>query len=105
MPQVIKQYQDRKKQIGLLERDVEHMAVKRANLEGQIQLARAHWLPQLEALIVQVNQRFSAFFKRLHCEGVVELERPDEEVFLAFGRLVTRIAFTCIPLCLLIRCT
>ena len=60
-----------------LRRTIEQGRSKQDRLVALIEQVEGMWLPELEALIRAVNERFSAAFARLGCAGEVHLARDD----------------------------
>lgn len=60
-----------------LRRTIEQARSEQNRLVALIEQVEGMWLPELEALIRAVNERFSAAFARLGCAGEVHLARDD----------------------------
>ena len=63
---VVASFQARQEKIAQLKRTIEAGRREQRELEAQISELEAQWLPELEALLRRVNERFSAAFARTY---------------------------------------
>ncbi|KAG8813005.1 Structural maintenance of chromosomes protein 5 [Serendipita sp. 400] len=75
---VIQQYEDRQKKIAALRETIARREHEKEKEERKVQTIKDQWLPELNALIEQVNIRFSAAFDRIRCAGEVRLAQDDD---------------------------
>jgi len=67
------------KQIADQKKELEGIENSMANADEKTATLRARWLPVLEKEIKKVSERLLANFKRIQCEGRIELSVPERE--------------------------
>ncbi|WFC94953.1 Structural maintenance of chromosomes protein 5 [Malassezia brasiliensis] len=75
---VVEAFRARKAQVAALQEAIRAARLEQAQVETAIQRVENRWLPALEALVSNINERFSAAFQRLGCAGEVRLTRDDD---------------------------
>ncbi|PKI83428.1 Structural maintenance of chromosomes protein 5 [Malassezia vespertilionis] len=76
-PSVLEAFRARKAKIAELKATMDATKVEQTQLESKVQRVESQWLPSLEHLVANVNERFSAAFARLGCAGEVRLARDE----------------------------
>lgn len=74
---IVKEYEDRKKEIAALETELETRRRDMAGHQEEVDRAKQQWLEPLKALIDTINNNFSYFFSCMNCAGEIELSQPD----------------------------
>ncbi|BFY96965.1 hypothetical protein BsWGS_00005 [Bradybaena similaris] len=75
--QVIREFEDREKEIRKLEELVLDLESKRQTHQQDISQAKRKWLQPLTDMIQEINTNFSYFFSCLNCCGEVSLSEPE----------------------------
>lgn len=81
-PQVIQDYQDRKKKIADIERDRKRLVIQLEIASQKMNDLKVTWLQSLEELLNRVNVNFGKFFASMRCVGEVSLDKGENEVFV-----------------------
>jgi len=84
-PQILDDYQKRKREIEALESDLSKEQSQLEFVSNKIIALRNQWLPKLEELIARIHQSFSAHFEKINCQGVISLAKPEEDDYEHFG--------------------
>ncbi|XP_064620307.1 structural maintenance of chromosomes protein 5-like isoform X3 [Lineus longissimus] len=74
---VVRDYQERKKQIVRMQKEVETLELKLQNHKGDIDEVKQRWLEPLKQLIAKIDKNFGYFFRCLKCAGEVSLDTPE----------------------------
>ena len=74
---VVREYRQRKKEIGQLEKDLANRQQALDGHQEEIEKAKKDWLEPLQNLIEKINENFSYFFSCMNCAGEVDLNIPD----------------------------
>lgn len=77
-PQIVAEYEERKKEIEELEKILVDEIARMQSLEKKIETLHARWLPVVETVVHTINDNFSEFFKKMGFVGEVELIRKEE---------------------------
>ena len=77
-PNVVEAFRQRKAKVAQLKETIEATRLEQTRFEAAIQRVENLWLPALETLIFNVNERFSAAFQRLGCAGEIRLARDED---------------------------
>lgn len=78
-PHLIKEFEEREKQIKKLQDKLADFQTKLADYQTSIDEVRSHWEPKLDALIAKISDAFSDSFKRIGCAGQVSLDKVEDE--------------------------
>ncbi|EAW08837.1 DNA repair ATPase SMC5 [Aspergillus clavatus NRRL 1] len=76
---VIKEYEDREKQIEKLRSKVSDFENKLSDYDHAINEIRGKWEPKLEELVKSISDAFSDSFARIGCAGQVGLDKAEDE--------------------------
>ncbi|KAL3866036.1 hypothetical protein ACJMK2_043377 [Sinanodonta woodiana] len=74
---VVQEYRKRKKEISVMEKQLEVRLAEKNHHHQDIEEAKAHWIQPLQELISRINDSFSHFMKCLKCAGEVDLSVPE----------------------------
>ncbi|CAB3240501.1 unnamed protein product [Arctia plantaginis] len=86
---VIKEYEDRERDINRLQTEVETSSDRNKLLETQMENIKSRWLPPLEALLRDIDKSFGDMFAKVGCAGEIKLEKGgSEEDFDKYGILI-----------------
>ncbi|EJD01702.1 P-loop containing nucleoside triphosphate hydrolase protein [Fomitiporia mediterranea MF3/22] len=86
---VIETYERRQREIEQRTRILENKEKRRSDLERKLQKTRGKWLPALQELVNNINEKFSAAFDRVNCAGEIRIaEHPDDYTQWAIDILV-----------------
>ena len=83
---VVREYRQRKKEIGQLEKDLANRQQALDGHQEEIEKAKKDWLEPLQNLIEKINENFSYFFSCMSCAGEVDLNIPDNAVSIIYGK-------------------
>jgi chromosome segregation ATPase len=78
-PHLIKEFEEREKQIKKLRDKQADFQTKLADYQSSIDEVRSHWEPKLDLLIAKISDAFSDSFQRIGCAGQVSLDKVEEE--------------------------
>ncbi|KAJ6113319.1 hypothetical protein N7523_006636 [Penicillium sp. IBT 18751x] len=78
-PHLIKEFEEREKQIKKLQDKLADFQTKLADYQTSIDEVRSHWEPKLDALIAKISDAFSDSFRRIGCAGQVSLDKVEDE--------------------------
>ncbi|KAJ8708813.1 hypothetical protein PYW08_010195 [Mythimna loreyi] len=73
--QVIKEYEEREKQIAKLKSEVNNSSNMNKTLENKIKDISTKWLPPLENLLRDIDKSFGDMFSKLGCAGEIKLDK------------------------------
>ncbi|KAJ5305792.1 hypothetical protein PENANT_c015G10997 [Penicillium antarcticum] len=76
---MIKEFEDREKQIEKLRSKLAAFQNKLTELGGAIDEIRKNWEPRLDALIKKISDAFADSFNRIGCAGQVTLDKVEDE--------------------------
>lgn len=76
---MIKEFEDREKQIEKLRSKLAEFQDKLTELGGAIDEIRKNWEPRLDALIKKISDAFADSFNRIGCAGQVTLDKVEDE--------------------------
>lgn len=76
---VIKEFEDRGRQIEKLQDKLSDFQSKLADYEHAINEVRGQWEPKLDELVKRINDAFSGSFARIGCAGQVSMDKAEEE--------------------------
>lgn len=76
---MIKEFEDREKQIEKLRSKLAEFQDKLTQLGGAIDEIRKNWEPRLDALIKKISDAFADSFNRIGCAGQVTLDKVEDE--------------------------
>nr|QNH68114.1 structural maintenance of chromosomes protein 5 [Brachionus koreanus] len=83
---VIQEFENRKKRISQLQRDLEKKNKKLVDHQNNYENMKNNWLQRVDEMIDGINVKFSALFMQLKCAGEIGLSRPDNsEEFSKYG--------------------
>ncbi|KAJ8708457.1 hypothetical protein PYW07_010582 [Mythimna separata] len=77
--QVIKEYEEREKQIAKLKSEVNSSSNMNKTLEHKIRDISSKWLPPLENLLRDIDRSFGDMFSKLGCAGEIKLDKGGNE--------------------------
>ncbi|KZV88580.1 P-loop containing nucleoside triphosphate hydrolase protein [Exidia glandulosa HHB12029] len=77
-PAVVRQYEEREREILALQATVAEKEAKKKRLEKGIAKVKDQWLPALKQLVASINEKFSAAFERVHCAGEVHISEDED---------------------------
>lgn len=78
-PHLIKEFEEREKQITKLQDKLADFQTKLATYQEGIDEVRSHWEPRLDVLISKISDAFSDSFQRIGCAGQVSLDKVEDE--------------------------
>ncbi|PFX34941.1 Structural maintenance of chromosomes protein 5 [Stylophora pistillata] len=78
-PQVVKEYERRKKEINELDRQVQAQETDIETKQRKITSLKESWLTPLQELVSQINEKFGEFFRMMGCAGEVALSTEQGE--------------------------
>lgn len=78
-PHLIKEFEEREKQIKKLHDKQADFQTKLADYQSSIDEVRSHWEPKLDLLIAKISDAFSDSFQRIGCAGQVSLDKVEDE--------------------------
>ncbi|XP_046855168.1 structural maintenance of chromosomes protein 5-like [Xenia sp. Carnegie-2017] len=78
-PQVIEEYERRKKEIEELTQIIANNSHEIQNKDTQLETLKESWLKPLKELLAKINEKYSGFFRKLQCAGEVSLAAEDGE--------------------------
>jgi len=78
-PQVVKEYERRKKEISELSGQVEGQEKDLEHEQGQIASLKERWLTPLQELVSRINEKYGDFFRMMGCAGEVALSSEQGE--------------------------
>lgn len=78
-PHLIKEFEEREKQIKKLQDKLADFQMKLATYQEGIDEVRSHWEPRLDALVGKISDAFSDSFRRIGCAGQVSLDKVEDE--------------------------
>ena len=76
---VIREYEEREKQIRALENKLTTFEENLGKFEDAIAEVRGTWEPKLDALVQKISDAFSDSFARIGCAGQVSLDKAQDE--------------------------
>lgn len=79
---VIKEFEDRGRQIGKLQDKLADFQNKLADYDHAINEVRGQWEPRLDELVKRINDAFSDSFARIGCAGQVSVDKAEDEAGL-----------------------
>lgn len=82
---VVKEYEDRKKDIERLTQQVDERKRRLEQHHGEIQTLKVSWIALLNELLASINDKFSTFFAALGCAGEVSLDYEKEDDYDKYG--------------------
>ncbi|KAI9768913.1 MAG: Structural maintenance of chromosomes protein 5 [Geoglossum simile] len=77
-PNVIREYESRKKQLEKLEDSIGKDAGKLADIEYAITEIREKWEPGLDTLVKSISEAFSESFEQIGCAGEVGVHKDED---------------------------
>ncbi|XP_061704985.1 structural maintenance of chromosomes protein 5 [Cydia pomonella] len=77
--QVIKEYEEREKEIAKLKTDVSSNSDVHKELESKMNSIREKWLPPLENLLRDIDKSFGEMFAKLGCAGEIKLDKAGSD--------------------------
>ncbi|EJD35341.1 P-loop containing nucleoside triphosphate hydrolase protein [Auricularia subglabra TFB-10046 SS5] len=77
-PAVVRQYEERQREIAELEEAVAQKEAKKNRLVKSIEKVKGQWYPALQQLVASINDKFSAAFERVHCAGEVNISQDED---------------------------
>ncbi|KAI9778036.1 MAG: Structural maintenance of chromosomes protein 5 [Geoglossum umbratile] len=77
-PNVIKEYESRRKQIEKLDDSIAKDTEKLEDIEHAITEIREKWEPELDALIKSISEAFSESFEQIGCAGEVGIHKDED---------------------------
>ncbi|XP_060807811.1 structural maintenance of chromosomes protein 5 [Amyelois transitella] len=84
--QVIKEYEEREKNIARLKLEVNNSSDRNKQLEDRMKQISTKWLPPLESLLREIDKTFGEMFAKLGCAGEVKLDKSGgDEDFDKYG--------------------
>lgn len=90
---VIREFEERKKKISYLQKDLEKKSKKLHDHQSNYENMKNNWLQRVEEMINGINDKFSELFLQLKCAGEISLSRPDNsEEFSKYG-ICIRVSF------------
>lgn len=78
-PQVVKEYERRKKEISELNAQVEEQEKDLETEQREITSLKERWLAPLQELVTQINEKYGQFFRMMGCAGEVALSSEQGE--------------------------
>jgi len=78
-PTIIRNFEDRARQITRLEEKVAGNDEGLQALEQSVVEIRTQWEPKLDALVAKISDAFGASFRKINCAGEVSVYKPGEE--------------------------
>ncbi|KAI4882717.1 hypothetical protein NFI96_028525 [Prochilodus magdalenae] len=82
---VVEEYNKREKEIKNMEKELEEKTNALNEYRQNISEAKERWLNPLKSLVEQINEKFSDFFRSMHCAGEVDLHSENEEEYDKYG--------------------
>ncbi|XP_066506411.1 structural maintenance of chromosomes protein 5 isoform X2 [Hoplias malabaricus] len=82
---VVEEYNKREKEIKNMEKELEDKTNTLNKYRQNISEAKVRWLDPLKSLVKQINEKFSDFFRSMHCAGEVDLYSENEEEYDKYG--------------------
>ncbi|XP_036451673.1 structural maintenance of chromosomes protein 5 [Colossoma macropomum] len=82
---VVEEYNKREKEIKNMEKELEEKTNALNTYRQNISEAKERWLNPLKSLVEQINEKFSDFFRSMHCAGEVDLHSENEEEYDKYG--------------------
>ena len=83
---IFDEYANKQKQLADLKKMMEKSQSSLEKAKTDFETARDKWLGQLEALISEINNKFTDFFNRLDCKGEIAIYRGrDEKKYEDYG--------------------
>ncbi|RMZ98894.1 structural maintenance of chromosomes 5 [Brachionus plicatilis] len=83
---VIQEFENRKKLISQLQKDLEKKSKKLSDHQSNYENMKDSWLQRVDEMINGINVKFTALFMQLKCAGEISLSRPDNsEEFNKYG--------------------
>ncbi|KAL6472816.1 hypothetical protein MHYP_G00190040 [Metynnis hypsauchen] len=82
---VVEEYNKREKEIKNMEKELEEKTNALNTYRQNISEAKERWLNPLKSLVEQINEKFSNFFRSMHCAGEVDLHSENEEEYDKYG--------------------
>ncbi|KAL7847854.1 hypothetical protein AOLI_G00225720 [Acnodon oligacanthus] len=82
---VVEEYNKREKEIKNMEKELEEKTNALNTYRQNISEAKERWLNPLKLLVEQINEKFSNFFRSMHCAGEVDLHSENEEEYDKYG--------------------
>ncbi|GAB7346727.1 hypothetical protein MBLNU459_g1837t1 [Dothideomycetes sp. NU459] len=77
-PHIIREYEERGKQIEKHKGKLERLKGQLTELETQIVAVRQQWEPELDALVAQISDAFGDNFSRIGCAGQVQVYKDED---------------------------
>ncbi|XP_053620160.1 structural maintenance of chromosomes protein 5 [Plodia interpunctella] len=77
--QVIKEYEDREKNICRLRSEVNNSSDRNKQLEDRMKVISSRWLPPLQSLLREIDKTFGEMFAKLGCAGEVNLVKGGSD--------------------------
>lgn len=77
-PKILKEFEDRSKEIEELEHLLVNEATMLEKLENDIKELHAQWFPAIQNVVETINTNFSNFFNKMGFVGEVEMIRKEE---------------------------
>ncbi|CAB3988453.1 structural maintenance of chromosomes 5-like [Paramuricea clavata] len=85
-PQVIRDYEKRKKEIEELSQIIASHSDEIKNKDNQLESLKERWMTPLNELLAKINEKFVGFFRKLQCAGEVSLATDQgEENYEKYG--------------------
>ncbi|XP_068694094.1 structural maintenance of chromosomes protein 5-like [Montipora foliosa] len=78
-PQVVKDYERRKKGISDLRKQVEGQEQDLESKQNEITSCKERWLTPLQELVTRINEKYGEFFRLMGCAGEVALSSEQGE--------------------------
>lgn len=78
-PQVVKEYERRKKGISDLRKQVEGQEQDLESKQNEITSCKERWLTPLQELVTRINEKYGEFFRLMGCAGEVALSSEQGE--------------------------
>ncbi|XP_028416800.1 structural maintenance of chromosomes protein 5-like [Dendronephthya gigantea] len=78
-PQVIRDYERRKKEIEELTEIIANSSDEIKNKDNQLESLKERWLTPLNELLARINEKFVGFFRKLQCAGEVSLATGTDQ--------------------------
>lgn len=84
-PAVVREYEDRLKEIKIIENQMANDMLNLNNIELTIKDLHEQWYPQISKVVQDINRHFTDFFSKMGFAGEVELIRKEERDYADYG--------------------
>ena len=77
-PNAIREFEKRARDIEAMQKKLDELTGNLVHMQENIDLVRAKWEPQLDALVFQISDGFSKNFEKIGCAGQVSVHKDED---------------------------